>query len=109
RERILGRAWDRTLPVLERVKFLAIFDRAIDEFFQVDVARLLERERERGGNGAGLDDRPRAGESLATIARAARRLHAWADVVVHDVSRELEEAAIGVCDWSALDSGERAF
>src|SRR5919201_2513229 len=39
--RVLELAGDESLPLLERVRFCAIFSAQIDEFFQVRVAGLL--------------------------------------------------------------------
>ena len=58
--RVLALAEDRRLPLLERVKFLAIFSRNLDEFFMIRVAGLLDRAA------AGLGRPPPADSSPMT-------------------------------------------
>jgi polyphosphate kinase len=45
--RVLAQAEDADIPLLERVKFLAIFSTNLDEFFQVRVAGLRAQHRAR--------------------------------------------------------------
>jgi polyphosphate kinase len=42
-ERVLAMAEDRKLPLLDRVHFLSIFSKSLDEFFQIRVAGLQEQ------------------------------------------------------------------
>src|SRR5262249_33581379 len=42
--RVLAMAENEELPLLERIKFLAIFSSAMDEFFQVRVAGLKDQQ-----------------------------------------------------------------
>ena len=70
--RVLEEAPDATVPLLERVKFLAIFSSNLDEFFMVRVAELKRRIRA-GDTGAGPDGLS-AGETLTAVAEKVHRL-----------------------------------
>ncbi|MFL6128775.1 MAG: RNA degradosome polyphosphate kinase [Mycobacteriales bacterium] len=104
--RVLAQAEDRRLPLLERLKFLAIFASNLDEFYMIRVAGL-KRRQDMGiavRSADGLTPR----ETLARIAEYSQRLvqrHArcWLD----DVEPALVESGIRVLHWHELDRAER--
>ena len=80
--RILELAEDDTLPVLERVRFAAIFSQGLDEFFMVRVAGLLELDESdvpvRSADGLGTSQaleqiHERVGELIARQGRLWKR------------------------------------
>src|SRR5262249_60578491 len=72
--RVLEEAQDDSVPLLERVKFLAIVSSNLDEFFMVRVAELKRRVHD-GETAAGPDGLTPA-ETLAAIATEVQRLGA---------------------------------
>jgi polyphosphate kinase len=70
--RVLEEAEDQTVPLLERVKFLAIVSSNLDEFFMVRVAGLKRRIRE--GDVTPGPDGMTPVQTLAAVAERTRRL-----------------------------------
>src|SRR5574341_2682896 len=70
--RVLAIAEDASLPLLERVKFVAIFSSNLDEFFQVRVSGLQEQV-EAGVSKTSPDGRTPA-EQLAGIRARSQEL-----------------------------------
>jgi polyphosphate kinase len=112
-ERVLELAEDESLPLLERVKFLAIYASNLDEFYMVRVAGLHDQVD------AGIDARGpdglSPGETIERIADRARDLSArhsrqWEEVI----ALELRDQGIRVidcesCDPTELDEIDRHF
>ncbi len=106
--RVLALAEDPDTPLLERVKFLAIFSQNLDEFFQVRVAGL--KERVAAGVTRRSVDGMTASEQLEAILARARDLTVRADeVFLGPVCRALAEVGIRFSSWSQLDEDDREW
>ncbi len=106
--RLLDLAEDTSRPLLEQVKFMAIFAEALDEFFQVRVAGLQDKlvagVRTRSVDGL------RPGEELAAIRARVTELVARQDTIFLDVLvPALADAGIRWSDWTSLDDDDRAY
>jgi polyphosphate kinase len=106
-ERMLELASDPDLPLLERVKFCAIFSSNLDEFFMIRVAGLAEQAA------AGIN--PRSADGLTpprvlalirerVLELTAQQSRLWA----RDLQPALAEEKIVVASADELDEGERA-
>ena len=73
--RVLEETKDETVPLLDRVKFLAIFSSNLDEFFMLRVARLKRLMRE--GDLSAAPDGFTLGETLTAVSKQ-----------VHDLAEE---------------------
>ena len=105
-QRVLELAEDASLPLLERVRFLAIFASNLDEFFMVRVAGLKRRMA------AGVAVRSVSGqlprEVLKSIWANSRSLmDRHASVFKNDIIPELGKEGIEVVRWDDLDRDEQ--
>src|SRR2546426_11659741 len=106
-DRVLALAEDRSLPVLERAKFIAIVSQNIDELFQVSVAALYEQLSVEATTTSpdGLTPQAQLAEIRTRIeALADRRSRIFRDILVPD----LDVAGIRFSQWKELDDDDRA-
>jgi polyphosphate kinase len=75
--RVLEEALDPAVPLLERLKFLAIFSANLDEFFMVRVGGLQQKVEAGIGIGSGADKMPPR-DQLDRISQTVRQLFAEA-------------------------------
>jgi polyphosphate kinase len=105
-ERVLALAEDDARPALERAKFLAIFSRNLDEFFQIRVSGL--RERAMAGVPGSSPDGMSPSEQLKAI-----REHVQAPVerqtrtFEREVRPLLKKGGIQILDWKELKKAQR--
>ena len=71
--RVLEEAQDATVPMLERLKFLAIFSSNLDEFFMVRVGGLRQKVSARIPIGSGADQMPPA-QQLEMVGQTVKEL-----------------------------------
>src|SRR6266581_4865249 len=71
--RVLEEAQDPQVPLLERLKFLAIFSSNLDEFFMVRVGGLQQKVQARVAQGSGADRMPPT-EQVERISQTVRQL-----------------------------------
>ena len=93
--RVLAIAEDASLPVLERVKFVAIFANNLDEFFQVRVAGLQEQV-EAGVQKASPDGRTPAEQLEGIRARSRGLATRAAELFTSELAPALEKERIRI-------------
>jgi len=106
--RVLALAEETGIPLLERLNFIAIYSRNLDEFFQVHVSGLKEQVNagvaRSGSEGTGA-------QPLLELIRArvkqlsARQMRIYADLLVPALAAE----DIRFLDYLTVDADDRAF
>jgi polyphosphate kinase len=105
-ERVLALAEDDARPPLERAKFLAIFSRNLDEFFQIRVSGLRE-QLIAGVPGTSADGMSPA-EQLGAIRDRVQALVArQMQVFERDVRPRLDAGGVKIVDWGDLRNVQR--
>ena len=105
-ERVLDLAADPSTPLLERVRFMAIFSSNLDEFYMVRVASVLSNLEDGSPMTASPDIEP--SELMKEISRRTHELVAHqSQIFKKEILPELKKNGIEIVDWQDLDSDER--
>ncbi len=104
--RVLAQAEDAALPLLERLKFCAIYASNLDEFFMVRVAGLKDQVA------GGVTSAPPDGLSpLAQLAEIRKQVDAQAtrlqQVEAGEIIPGLAEEGVELLDWNELGPADR--
>jgi len=107
-ERVLDLAADPSTPLLERVRFSAIFSSNLDEFYMVRVASVLSNLED----GTPMTSTPDV-EPSVMMQEISRRTHELvarqSHILKSELLPELRKAGIEIVEWQELDSEERKF
>jgi polyphosphate kinase len=105
--RVLALAEDRGLPLLERVKFAAIFSSNLDEFFQVRVAGL--KAQVEAGVGTSFDGRTPEEQLSEIRARVLNMVRQQEDLFLKELLPALAEERVRLARWDALSKADREY
>src|SRR5215212_9073946 len=103
--RVLAMAQDETVPLLERVKFLAIFSNNLDEFYMVRVASVHDKMKVLVPSAR--PDGYQPGPLLAEIRNHVIDLVAQQRITMREVFSKMAEQGIRVLDISQLEPTHR--
>ena len=105
--RVLAQAEDPSVPLLERVKFCAIWSSNLDEFFQVRVAGL--KDQLAGQFTGTTPDGRTAAQQLHEIRTEVDAQMDRAARCLSGLNVELADAGIEILNWDDLDDEDRKF
>ena len=99
-QRVLEEAQDETVPLMERMKFVAIFTSNLDEFFMIRVGSLYDMA---AADNTKQDIRSgmTAEEQLAAIYRAVAPMYKERDKTYAEIKKQLHP--YGVCGLGFKD------
>ena len=106
--RVLQEAQSETVPLLERLKFLAIFSANLDEFFKVRVATLRRLVKLKKKTRAQLNESPRR-QLKAVLAEVQRQQEAFGTTYREQLLPALNAAHIHLLSEAELTDAQRTW
>ena len=104
--RVLALAADTKVPLLERIKFLAIYSENLDEFFQVRVAGLKDQQAA-GLRAVASDGLSPAQQLKAIYEQVAEQVGMQVSIFLNEVVPALAHSGFVLSDWASLDDDDR--
>ena len=106
--RLLQEATDRTVPLYERIKFLAIYSSNLDEFFRVRVANLKNLIKVGKKTQRSLDFEPR--ELLENVLDTVNaQQEEFSNIMENQIIPDLKEYGIRMLRMKDLKSGQKDY
>lgn len=107
-ERVLDLAADPSTPLLERIRFMAIFSSNLDEFYMVRVASVLSNLEDGSPMTASPDIEPSV--LMKAISRQTHELVSrQSKIFKNELVPEMKKAGIEIVEWQDLKSDERKY
>ena len=107
-QRVLEEARDKSVPLLERMKFVAIFTSNLDEFFMIRVGSLydmVQTDEKHRDSRSGMTPQ----EQLDAIYEAVASLYKERDKTYTEIKKELSPYGICGLDFKELEADEKKY
>lgn len=107
-KRVLEEAQDTSVPLLERMKFVAIFSSNLDEFFMIRVGSLFDMahtDANRQDSRSGMTPK----EQLDKIFEAVAPLYKERDKAYADIKKQLSPYGICGLNFKELEQNEKKY
>lgn len=107
-QRVLEEARDETVPLMERMKFVAIFTSNLDEFFMIRVGSLYDMaavDNKKPDKRSGMT----SGEQLAAIYAAVAPLYKERDRTYSEIKKQLEPYGVCGLGFKELEQQEKKY
>lgn len=107
-QRVLEEARDQSLPLLERMKFVAIFTSNLDEFFMIRVGSLFDMEHtDANARDARSGMTPK--EQIEQILKEVAPLYKERDKTYADIKKQLQPYGVCGLDFKELEQQEKKY